>query len=82
MGVKMQRQEIETKALKVVEEQYSRVPATVESDLVNDLNFDSLETIELTMFLEEEFDITIPDEVTEKWKTVKDIVDYICTQKP
>jgi acyl carrier protein len=48
-----------------------------ESDFANDLQADSLDTVELVMALEEEFDIEIPDEAAEKIKTVQDAVDYI-----
>lgn len=43
----------------------------------NDLQADSLDTVELVMALEEEFDIEIPDEAAEKITTVQEAVDYI-----
>ncbi|MGC1246634.1 MAG: acyl carrier protein, partial [Spirulinaceae cyanobacterium] len=43
----------------------------------NDLGADSLDTVELVMALEEEFDIEIPDEAAEQIATVKNAVDYI-----
>jgi acyl carrier protein len=48
-----------------------------ESNFVNDLGADSLDTVELVMALEEAFDTEIPDEEAEKIKTVQDAVDYI-----
>jgi acyl carrier protein len=48
-----------------------------ESDFANDLQADSLDTVELVMALEEAFDIEIPDEAAEQIKTVQDAVDYI-----
>ena len=48
-----------------------------EAQLVNDLGADSLDTVELIMALEEEFDIEIPDEKAEKIKTVGEAIDYI-----
>ncbi|MBR4592758.1 MAG: acyl carrier protein [Elusimicrobiaceae bacterium] len=48
-----------------------------EAQFVNDLGADSLDTVELIMALEEEFDIEIPDEKAEKIKTVGEAVDYI-----
>jgi acyl carrier protein len=44
---------------------------------VNDLGADSLDTVELVMALEEEFDIEIPDEQAEKIQTVGQATDYI-----
>ena len=48
-----------------------------EAQFVNDLGADSLDTVELIMALEEEFDIEIPDEKAEKIKTVGEAVEYI-----
>ncbi|MEK6727005.1 MAG: acyl carrier protein [Deltaproteobacteria bacterium] len=60
------------KQLGVNEEQV--VPA---ASFINDLGADSLDTVELVMALEEEFDIEIPDEQAEKIKTVSDAINYI-----
>jgi acyl carrier protein len=48
-----------------------------EASFANDLNADSLDTVELVMALEEEFEIEIPDEAAEKIDTVQAAVDYI-----
>lgn len=48
-----------------------------EAQFVNDLGADSLDTVELIMALEEEFDIEIPDEKAEQIKTVGEAIDYI-----
>lgn len=48
-----------------------------EASFINDLGADSLDTVELVMALEEEFDIEIPDEDAEKIATVQNAVDYI-----
>lgn len=48
-----------------------------ESSFIDDLGADSLDTVELVMALEEEFDTEIPDEEAEKIKTVQDVYDYI-----
>lgn len=48
-----------------------------EASFVEDLGADSLDTVELVMALEEEFDVEIPDEDAEKIKTVKDAMDYL-----
>jgi acyl carrier protein len=50
---------------------------TRESSFVDDLGADSLDTVELVLALEEEFDIEIPDEDAEKITTVQQVVDYI-----
>lgn len=48
-----------------------------QSSFVDDLGADSLDTVELVMALEEEFDTEIPDEEAEKIKTVQNVYDYI-----
>jgi acyl carrier protein len=48
-----------------------------EASFMDDLGADSLDTVELVMALEEEFDIEISDEDAEKIQTVQDAVDYI-----
>jgi acyl carrier protein len=48
-----------------------------ESNFVNDLGADSLDTVELVMELEEEFDVNIPDEAAEKIQTVGEAIDHI-----
>ncbi len=50
---------------------------TLETSFVEDLGADSLDTVELVMELEEEFDINIPDEAAEKIRTVGEVVAYI-----
>ena len=50
---------------------------TTESSFADDLNADSLDMVELVMAMEQEFDISIPDEVAEKVSTVGDAVEYI-----
>lgn len=53
----------------------------MDSHFVDDLGADSLDTVELVMKLEEDFDIEIPDEDAEKIQTVKDAIDYINAHK-
>ncbi|MCK4716501.1 MAG: acyl carrier protein [Candidatus Marinimicrobia bacterium] len=50
---------------------------TKEASFIDDLGADSLDTVELIMKMEEEFDIEIPDEEAEKLKTVGDVVNYL-----
>ena len=53
---------------------------TMETSLKDDLDDDSLDAVEVIMDLEEEFDIEIPDEEAENFKTIGDIVEYIKKQ--
>ena len=50
---------------------------TLEASLSDDLEIDSLDSVDMVMALEEELDITIPDEALVEMKTVEDIVNYI-----
>ncbi len=70
---------IEQRVMKIVAEQLGVNEAEVKSDssFVDDLGADSLDTVELVMALEEEFDCEIPDEEAEKITNVKQAVDYI-----
>jgi acyl carrier protein len=70
---------IEQRVKKIVAEQLGVSEADVknESSFVNDLGADSLDTVELVMALEEEFETEIPDEEAEKITTVQQAVDYI-----
>lgn len=71
--------DIEEKVIHIVAEQMSvdKGEITRATSFVNDLNADSLDTVELVMELEDEFDLTIPDEEAEKLKTVGEAIDYI-----
>jgi acyl carrier protein len=70
---------IEQRVKKIVAEQLGVNEADVknESSFVNDLGADSLDTVELVMALEEEFECEIPDEEAEKINTVQQAIDYI-----
>ena len=50
---------------------------TPDASFMDDLGADSLDTVELVMAFEEEFDIEIPDEEAEKIRTVKDAINYL-----
>lgn len=50
---------------------------TLEADLNDDLGADSLDAVELIMAIEDEFEISVSDDVAQKLKTVKQIVEYI-----
>ena len=72
MSVEEKVKEIIVDQLGVDEKQVS-----AEASFIDDLGADSLDTVELVMALEEEFDIEIPDEDAEKIATVQNAVDYI-----
>ena len=71
--------EIEDKVKKIVAEQMgvAEDEITRETSFVNDLNADSLDTVELVMEFEEKFELNIPDEEAEKIQTVGMAIDYI-----
>jgi len=71
--------DIEERVKKIVAEQLGANEADVklESSFVDDLGADSLDTVELVMALEEEFECEIPDEDAEKITTVQQAVDYV-----
>lgn len=70
---------VEERVKKIVAEQLGVEldDVTPEASFVDDLGADSLDTVELVMALEEEFDIEIPDEVAEKILTVQSSIDFI-----
>jgi acyl carrier protein len=71
--------DIEDRVRKIVVEQLGvkEEEVTAESSFVDDLGADSLDTVELVMALEEEFETEIPDEDAEKITTVQQAIDYI-----
>jgi acyl carrier protein len=73
---------VEQRIKKIVAEQLGVNEAEVgnESSFVDDLGADSLDTVELVMALEEEFECEIPDEQAEKINTVRQAIDYINSQ--
>ena len=70
---------IEERVKKIVAEQLGsgEDEITNESSFIDDLGADSLDTVELVMALEEEFDIEIPDDDAEKIATVQAAIDYV-----
>ncbi|MEO2146686.1 MAG: acyl carrier protein [bacterium] len=70
---------IESRVIKIVCDQMDKTADQIkpETDFVQDLGADSLDTVELVMCLEEEFEITIPDEDADKMRTVGSAVEYI-----
>ncbi len=70
---------IEEKVIEIVSDQMGvdKSEITRETSFVNDLNADSLDTVELVMEFEDEFELSIPDEEAEKIQTVGQAIDYI-----
>ena len=70
---------VEAKVIDVVAEQLGvdKDKITRDTSFVNDLGADSLDTVELIMELEEEFDINIPDDAAEKIQTIGEAVKHI-----
>jgi len=70
---------IPRKVIEIISEQMGvdKSEITRETSFINDLNADSLDTVELVMEFEDEFDMSIPDEEAEKIQTVGAAVDYI-----
>ena len=70
---------IEQRVKKIVAEQLgvNEADIKIESSFVDDLGADSLDTVELVMALEDEFETEIPDEEAEKITTVQQAIDYV-----
>ena len=70
--------DIEQRVKKIVAEQLGVTESDIktESSFVDDLGADSLDTVELVMALEDEFEMEIPDEQAEKITTVQQAIDY------
>ena len=71
--------DINTKVKKIVADHLGidEAKVTEESSFIDDLGADSLDTVELVMAFEEEFECEIPDDAAEKIQTVKDAIDFI-----
>ncbi|MEM7625304.1 MAG: acyl carrier protein [Planctomycetota bacterium] len=75
----MDETEIKEKVIAIVAEQMGVEKGEISesTNFVNDLNADSLDTVELVMEFEDEFETSIPDEEAEKIQTVGQAVDFI-----
>lgn len=75
----MDKSEIEQKVINIVAEQLGVDKAEIsrETSFINDLNADSLDTVELVMEFEDQFELSIPDEEAEKIQTVGQAIDHI-----
>ena len=79
----MTYQEIESTVKEILAKQLTMEAGRIslESHLVEDLGLDSFGSVEVAFELEERFDLKIPDAALYEAKTVKNIVDYIASQK-
>ena len=70
---------VQDRVVKIVCDQMGATPDKISKDtsFINDLGADSLDTVELVMEFEDEFEISIPDEDAEKIQTIGSAVDYI-----
>jgi acyl carrier protein len=77
--MEMSKKEIFERIRSLLAEQLSIEEDTIEmsSNFIDDLNADSLDIVELIMTLEQEFNLSIPDEEAERIRTVGDAVDFI-----
>ncbi len=75
----MTEAEIEAKVIDIVAEQMGvdKTDISRETNFINDLNADSLDTVELVMEIEDEFETSIPDEEAEKIQTVGQAIEFI-----
>ncbi len=76
-------EEIQAKVIKIISEQLGKDESEIKmnSHFIEDLDADSLDTVELVMALEEEFEVDIPDEAAEKITTVQSAVEFIAESK-
>ena len=76
-------EEIQAKVVQIISEQLGKDKSEISmsSNFIEDLDADSLDTVELVMALEEEFEVDIPDEAAEKITTVQSAVDFITEAK-
>jgi len=78
-GKSMENDELEKKVFELISNAAAVTADRVkpESKIEDDLGIDSIDTVELALFLEDEFDIEINDEDFNKIKTVQDVIDYM-----
>lgn len=73
----MTREKIKEKIVGIIEDLGVGVEVTEESSLANDLGFDSLDVVELTINVEKKFRIDISDDEVSEVETVKDMIDVV-----
>jgi acyl carrier protein len=77
----MSKEEVFEKVKAILENNIQATNVTLKSTFMDDLSCDSLDIVELLMNLEDEFDLSIPDEAVDQMVTVEDVVDYIVNNK-
>ena len=72
-------EDIKSEVIKIISEQLGKDESEIQmnSHFIEDLDADSLDTVELVMALEEEFGAEIPEEEAEKLQTVGSVIDYV-----
>jgi len=75
----MTREEIQSKVIELAAEEANMPPEQIApaSHFINDLHFDSLAVVEFAMAVEDEFEISIPDEEMDRLQTVGDVIDHL-----
>jgi acyl carrier protein len=78
----MTREEIQSKVFELTAEQagVDIGQISLATHFVNDLNFDSLDSVEFSMSVEDEFEVSINDEDVQKLLTVADVIDYLAAR--
>lgn len=78
-GVTMSSEEIFEQIRGIIADQLGleETQITLDSDFIDDLNADSLDIVDLIVTLENEYDLSIPDEEAQRLRTVEDAVDFI-----
>ena len=69
--------EIKEKVFKLITKQTDKTDITTDLELTADLGMDSLDAVEFVMALEDEFQLEVPDEILDSFKTVQDVIDFV-----
>ncbi len=77
----MDRAELSEKVIAIIKDNLGEKEVHEDNNLIDDLKVDSLDIIELVMALEENFGVQIIDNNSEKWLTVKNIIDFLWDEK-
>ncbi len=75
-----ERSEVAARIIELVAEKMDKSKDEIGEDksIINDLGADSLDVVELMMDMEDEFDLSIPEEEAQKLETIGDVIDYVC----
>ena len=74
------RSEVAARIIELVAEKMDKPKDEIseEKSIINDLGADSLDVVELMMDMEDEFDLSIPEEEAQKLETIGSVIDYVC----